>query len=75
MELLSHQNICPKTQDVPEVEQGDGSVPKNRGSACYKSIQTPTGPRLVLSVSKTYIRLKVKHLELVFSTIQCFLLR
>lgn len=58
-ELLSHQSECPKTQDVPEVEQNDGMVPKNRGSACYKSIQTPTGPRLVLSVSKTYIRLKV----------------
>ncbi|XP_026474915.1 uncharacterized protein LOC113378588 [Ctenocephalides felis] len=57
-ELLSHQSECPKTQDVPEVEQNDGMVPKNRGSACYKSIQTPTGPRLVLSVSKTYIRLK-----------------
>lgn len=35
---------------------------------CYKSVDTPTGPRLVISVSKTYIRLKElilekKHLE------------
>lgn len=25
---------------------------------CYKSVDTPTGPQLVISVSKTYIRLK-----------------
>lgn len=35
---------------------------------CYKSVDTPTGPQLVISVSKTYIRLKElilekKHLE------------
>ncbi|XP_017888682.1 putative leucine-rich repeat-containing protein DDB_G0290503 [Ceratina calcarata] len=35
---------------------------------CYKSVDTPAGPRLVISVSKTYIRLKElilekKHLE------------
>lgn len=29
---------------------------------CYNSIQTPTGPQLVLSVSKTYIKLKVLEL-------------
>lgn len=36
--------------------------------SCYKSVDTPSGPRLVISVSKTYIRLKElilekKHLE------------
>lgn len=30
---------------------------------CYNSVQTPTGPKLVLSVSKTYIRLKDLILE------------
>ncbi|XP_011879005.1 PREDICTED: myosin-2 heavy chain isoform X2 [Vollenhovia emeryi] len=37
-------------------------------NSCYKSVDTPAGPRLVISVSKTYIRLKElilekKHLE------------
>lgn len=37
-------------------------------NSCYKSVDTPSGPRLVISVSKTYIRLKElilekKHLE------------
>ena len=37
-------------------------------NCCYKSVDTPAGPRLVISVSKTYIRLKElilekKHLE------------
>lgn len=37
-------------------------------NSCYKSVDTPAGPRLVISVSKTYIRLKdlileKKHLE------------
>ncbi|XP_063976902.1 cingulin-like protein 1 isoform X2 [Diachasmimorpha longicaudata] len=40
----------------------------NDPNSCYKSVDTPTGPRLVISVSKTYIRLKElilekKHLE------------
>ncbi|XP_043478926.1 uncharacterized protein LOC122509165 isoform X2 [Leptopilina heterotoma] len=30
---------------------------------CYKSVDTPTGPQLVISVSKTYIRLKELILE------------
>lgn len=30
----------------------------NQQDHCYKSVQTPTGPQMVLSVSKTYIRLK-----------------
>ncbi|KAH0569009.1 centrosomal protein of 135 kDa isoform X1 [Cotesia glomerata] len=32
-------------------------------NVCYKSVDTPTGPRLVISVSKTYIRLKELILE------------
>lgn len=31
--------------------------------SCYKSVDTPSGPRLVISVSKTYIRLKELILE------------
>lgn len=44
IELLSHQ-----TAPVNELNESD---------SCYKSVQTPTGPILVLSVSKTFIRLK-----------------
>ncbi|XP_055296394.1 putative leucine-rich repeat-containing protein DDB_G0290503 [Sitodiplosis mosellana] len=46
-ELLNHQQLKP----VPLQEM-------NKGEHCYKSIQTPSGPQMVLSVSKTYIRLK-----------------
>ncbi|XP_076673095.1 uncharacterized protein LOC143371619 isoform X3 [Andrena cerasifolii] len=51
----------------------DGSASTSAASSsdsncCYKSVDTPAGPRLVISVSKTYIRLKElilekKHLE------------
>lgn len=34
---------------------------------CYNSVQTPTGPKLVLSVSKTYIKLKVNSPPSFFS--------
>lgn len=30
----------------------------NKGEHCYKSVETPSGPQMVLSVSKTFIRLK-----------------
>ncbi|XP_034941111.1 cingulin-like protein 1 isoform X2 [Chelonus insularis] len=52
--------------------QGSTSTSSNLLSTdpnvCYKSVDTPAGPRLVISVSKTYIRLKElilekKHLE------------
>lgn len=47
-ELLSQQS---GQQPVAITE--DGTDP------CYKSIETPKGPKLVLSVSQTFIRLKV----------------
>ncbi|XP_018332566.1 interaptin-like [Agrilus planipennis] len=47
-ELLSHQQIPIPVNDLTT----------NDEDPCYKSIQTPTGPRLVLSVSGTFIRLK-----------------
>lgn len=50
IELLRQQ--CGQ-QPVDIQEEGTGTDP------CYKSIQTPKGPKLVLSVSQTYIRLKV----------------
>ncbi|CAD6228727.1 GSCOCG00006520001-RA-CDS, partial [Cotesia congregata] len=49
--------------------QGSASRPAEPASlstdpnVCYKSVDTPTGPRLVISVSKTYIRLKELILE------------
>ncbi|XP_017786049.1 PREDICTED: uncharacterized protein PFB0145c isoform X1 [Nicrophorus vespilloides] len=48
IELLSHQN--PPSNDLS-------------GDHCYKSIETPTGPKLKLSVSQTFIRLKDLILE------------
>lgn len=33
----------------------------NGTDPCYKSVQTPKGPKLVLSVSQTFIRLKVSN--------------
>lgn len=50
MELLSHQA-------PPQVIVDEGG---KSTSLCYKSVETPSGPRMVPSVSKTYIRLKVK---------------
>lgn len=50
MELLNHQKIA----QVEFQENG-------QGEDCYKSIQTPTGPKVELSVSKTYIKLKVSY--------------
>ncbi|GAB0086222.1 hypothetical protein DMENIID0001_002270 [Sergentomyia squamirostris] len=47
-ELLSHQK---KINPVPLEENG-------QNDDCYKSVETPSGPQLVLSVSKTYIKLK-----------------
>lgn len=52
-ELLSHHQIPDEVSK--SVEEG--------GKACYKSIDTPNGPRLVISVSKTFIRLKDLILE------------
>jgi chromosome segregation ATPase len=52
MELLSHH--------VPPSYVGDCEDSKN---SCYKSIDTPSGPRLVISVSKTFLRLKDLILE------------
>ncbi|XP_059614189.1 cingulin [Phlebotomus argentipes] len=52
-ELLSHQK---KINPVPLQEDG-------QNEDCYKSVQTPSGPQLVLSVSKTYIKLKNLILE------------
>ncbi|KAF5300703.1 hypothetical protein FQA39_LY11065 [Lamprigera yunnana] len=46
IELLSHQT-------APVSVLSD-----NEQNSCYKSVQTPTGTTLVLSVSKTFIRLK-----------------
>lgn len=36
-------------------------ITEENGDPCYKLVQTKTGPTLVLSVSQTYIRLKVTH--------------
>ena len=52
MELLSHH--------VPPSCVGDHDDSK---SSCYKSIDTPSGPRLVISVSKTFLHLKDLILE------------
>lgn len=46
IELLSHQN--PPLSALKEGEK----------DPCYKSVETPTGPKLKLSVSQTFIRLK-----------------
>lgn len=59
MELLSCHAVT-----SPSVSVASCSDP----NSCYKSVDTPAGPRLVISVSKTYIRLKElilekKHLE------------
>lgn len=51
IELLSHQ--CTPINDL------NGTEPGENGHPCYNSVQTPTGTRLVVSVSKTFIRLKV----------------
>lgn len=52
MELLSHHH-----HSVPEESvRGDEKQ-------CYKSVDTPNGPRTVISVSKTFIRLKDLILE------------
>lgn len=52
IELLNHQQLKP----VP-------LKGANQQELCYKSIQTETGPQMVLSVSKTFIRLKDLILE------------
>ena len=52
MELLSHH--------VPPSGVGDHDDSK---SSCYKSVDTPSGPRLVISVSKTFLHLKDLILE------------
>lgn len=52
MELLSHH--------VTPSYVGDREDSKN---SCYKSVDTPSGPRLVISVSKTFLRLKDLILE------------
>lgn len=50
-ELLSQQSEA--LHGISNDKFGEDSNP------CYKSIETPGGTRLVLSVSKTFIRLKV----------------
>uniref|UniRef100_A0A1I8NLM5 Uncharacterized protein n=1 Tax=Stomoxys calcitrans TaxID=35570 RepID=A0A1I8NLM5_STOCA len=52
MELLNHHHTDP----VPFEENG-------KGEDCYKSIETPQGPKAELSVSKTYLKLKDLILE------------
>ncbi|XP_077269408.1 uncharacterized protein LOC143901200 isoform X3 [Temnothorax americanus] len=59
LELLSCHAVT-----SPSVSVASCSDP----NSCYKSVDTPAGPTLVISVSKTYIRLKElilekKHLE------------
>lgn len=39
------------------------SASNSAPDSCYKSVDTPAGPQLVISVSKTYIRLKELILE------------
>lgn len=53
IELLSHQKapINELTEDVATDEQ----------NPCYKMVQTPKGPSCVVSVSQTFIRLKVRE--------------
>lgn len=52
MELLSHHKI-----DPVQFEEG------GKGEDCYKSVETPNGPKAELSVSKTYLKLKVSSEE------------
>lgn len=52
IELLSHQSA--PVNVLTEEEANDSENP------CYKLVQTPKGSRLVLSVSQTFIRLKVR---------------
>ncbi|XP_037927314.1 uncharacterized protein PFB0145c [Teleopsis dalmanni] len=52
MELLSHHKI----EQVNFEENG-------KGEDCYKSVETPNGPKTEISVSKTYIKLKDLILE------------
>jgi hypothetical protein len=57
-ELLSHQIGPPLV--ISEISE-------KSTHNCYKSVDTPVGPRLVPSVSKTYIRLKVLNFNVLFS--------
>ncbi|KAI4502301.1 hypothetical protein M0802_002213 [Mischocyttarus mexicanus] len=48
--------------------QNASAASSSDSNSCYKSVDTPSGPKLVISVSKTYIHLKElilekKHLE------------
>lgn len=52
IELLSHQQT--PTNEISE-------DPNNTNNPCYKVVETSKGPNLVASVSKTFIRLKVKY--------------
>lgn len=52
-ELLSHHSL---------VERQSGE-PTGQERTCYKRIETPNGPRSVISVSNTFIRLKELILE------------
>ncbi|KAJ8939530.1 hypothetical protein NQ314_011097 [Rhamnusium bicolor] len=53
IELLSHQKA--PTNNLTDDEEDE--------NPCYKTVQTPKGPSLVLSVSQTFIRLKDLILE------------
>ncbi|KAL1129158.1 hypothetical protein AAG570_013689, partial [Ranatra chinensis] len=50
VELLSHHRIPPP----PQADQD---------ASCYKSVETPRGPRMVISASRTYLKLKDLILE------------
>lgn len=64
MELLSHQA-------GPQLilDENDKSA-----SSCYKSVETPSGTRMVPSVSKTYIRLKVINIRFYIVYIYIYML-
>lgn len=51
IELLNQQN-------PPE----NVLIEPDKDNPCYKLVETPKGPQLVLSVSQTFIRLKVSKL-------------
>jgi hypothetical protein len=55
IELLNHQN---NKQKEDQKEEDEKSSEKSVLDDCYKSIQTATGSQDVLSVSKTFIKLR-----------------
>lgn len=49
--------------ELLENSSGDTPQPVEGSEGCYKSVNTPYGPRLVISVSQTFLRLKDLILE------------